>query len=113
MSDSGRDPLLPPGADEDESRRVFLRRLARGMAYSAPIISSFAAPPAAAAQTSGTMMLTICDYFPVLCRWLGGNQSTTFTLNQAQPGGAAAPPSPQLPEAPWSAPPPWSPDAKK
>jgi hypothetical protein len=95
------------GADA-QSRREFLLRIAKGVTYSAPVIYSFAAPSAATAQTSGAPMMTICDYFPALCRWLGGNETSTFTV---APGlsdpGAAAPPTPGLPTAPWSKPPPW------
>jgi hypothetical protein len=99
-----------PGGDaatDRESRRAFLARVARGVTYSAPVIYTFAAPPAATAQTSGPpMMMTLCDYFPILCRWLGGNETSTFTIDPSTtPPGQT--PSIELPTAPWSAPPPW------
>jgi hypothetical protein len=105
--DEGRTPS-DDGAEERESRRAFLGRIARGVTYTAPVIYTFAAPPAATAQTSGPpMMMTLCDYFPTLCRWLGGDETTsTFTFDpSATPPGQ--PPSIQLPTAPWSAPAPW------
>ncbi len=99
---------MEPSEEQRESRRRFLARIARGATYAAPVIYTFAAPPAATAQTSGPPMMTFCDYFPVLCRWLGGNNETTdFTLdpNSTTPPGQS--PSIKLPTAPWSVPPPW------
>ncbi len=95
-----------------EPRRAFLLRIARGVTYTAPIIYTLAAPPVASAQASGgMMMMTLCDYFPVLCRWLGGQETTTLNANtgpSSQPSPRPNPPAPnpQLPQAPWSKPPP-------
>lgn len=114
MSDETRqDPHGPPAGADDvslEDRRAFLRRIARGVAYTSPVIATFAAPSSAVAQVSAPMMmLTLCDYFPVLCQWLGGIQQQ----NSIQaPGDVApapwttAPPTGMLPQAPWNRPPP-------
>lgn len=95
----------PQSSGGDEPRREFLRRLARGIAYTAPVIQTFAAPSAASAQaTSGMMMQpTLCDWFPALCMLLG--------FSSAGDSGASAVSAPtgssELPTAPWSAPAPW------
>lgn len=96
-------------ADARESRRAFLARIARGVTYTAPVIYTFAAPPAATAQTSGEpMMMTICDYFPILCRWFGWNtDAASFSVDPSNPTAPGAAPNVELPTAPWSAPPPW------
>lgn len=94
-----------PGHPED--RREFLRRIARGVVWSAPVISTLAAPSSAVAQVSnpGMMMWTICDWFPVLCSWLGGAEATSG--QQSTPSSPVREaPSVDLPEAPWSRPPP-------
>lgn len=104
-----------PGTSErgkDPARRDFLRRLARGVTWSAPVISTLAAPSSALAQASpmGMPMMTLCDYFPVLCMFLGLDAGAGGAVPQA-PGSESpwvAPPTPPLPEAPWSAPPPGS-----
>ena len=53
------------------------------------------------------MMMTICDYFPILCRWFGYGETTTFTVDPTQATPPGAVPNVELPTAPWSAPPPW------
>lgn len=102
MPDSGGHLARP------EDRRTFLRRIARGVAWSAPVISTLAAPSSAVAQVSdpGMMMWTICDWFPVLCRWLGGSEASSGAEQAPAPSPVREPPSVDLPEAPWSKPPP-------
>ena len=107
MNDDGTlDPAHPTGPEEQESRRAFLRRLAKRATYAAPVIYSFAAPTAATAQVSPGMMMTLCDYFPIICRLFGGDQATRTEGLESSPAQPRTPPSPPLREPPWSRPPP-------
>ena len=90
MADSDR----PQDTNSPESvtRRQMLKRIARGAVYSSPVIKTLAAPDPAAAQavsSPGGMMMTFCDYFPILCRIFMG-----FGIGQREgPGGMTPPPS--------------------
>ena len=96
---------------ESVTRREMLKRIARGAVYSTPVISTLAAPDPAAAQavsSPGMMMMTFCDYFPILCRifmGLGFSQSAG-QMNMLPSSGMLTPESGISRPAPWDRPPP-------
>ena len=112
MSDEGQNG--PDTTNPDSvTRRELLLRIARGAVYSTPVVKTLAAPDPAAAQavsSPGGMMMTFCDYFPILCRifmGFGNSQAedaqgfTNTRMGQPAERGISRP-------APWDRPSPGS-----
>lgn len=97
----------------DQERRKLIKAILKGTVYAAPIITSMAAPTGLLGQGPSGMMMTICDYIPVLC-WIFGDASGGASPQQQRQGPAGpgtpppgqAPPTQPLPPSPGQANPP-------
>ena len=96
-------------------RREFLKKLAKGTVYAAPVVKTLAAPdPAASQEPSGKMgpRPAICDLWDWWWELRGvvpAPPCPWWTDAQTAPGPfldqVAPPPSNPLPQAPWAQPP--------
>ena len=105
---SGDPDVQPVDGLSDPSRRDLIKVIAKGAVYSSPVITTLLAPTRAQAQISGMMsMMTICDWWPILCMWLGGSVAS---LEEATtpPGTNVVGPPASTP--PWAKGPPGSRD---
>jgi len=90
--------MSPPNQD----RRRVIKAIVKGMVYSAPFVVSMAAPAGLMGQGPSGMMMTFCDYFPVLCMIFGGAEAggTGGARMQAAPTPPPATPTPPPPTPP-------------
>jgi hypothetical protein len=94
----------------DPERRRLIKAVVKGLIYTAPIITSMAAPQGLMGQGPSGMMM-FCDYFPVLCMIFGGGApapgaSPQRTAPGAPPPGTPTPPPPTPPPPSQINPPP-------
>lgn len=80
----------------DEDRRRVIKMLAKGVVYSAPVVTSLAAPVRLLAQgPSGMMMSRFCRLFPWICMIFGWNDPAQGPGPPPGPGqGSPFPPPP-------------------
>jgi hypothetical protein len=95
--------MSPPNQD----RRRVIKAIVKGVVYSAPLVTSMAAPAGLMGQGPSGMMMTFCDYFPVLCMIFGGSQATT--PGAPAPGGQGGGATPGTPPPATPTPPPPTP----
>jgi hypothetical protein len=93
--------MSPPNQD----RRRVIKAIIKGVVYSAPLVTSMAAPAGLMGQGPSGMMMTFCDYFPVLCMIFGGSQASQRAPAPGGPGGAAPGTPPATPTPPPPTPP--------
>ena len=90
----------------NQDRRRVIKAIVKGVVYSAPLITSMAAPAGLMGQGPSGMMMTFCDYFPVLCMIFGGSQASS--PGAPAPGGQGGA-TPTTPPATPTPPPPTPP----
>jgi hypothetical protein len=80
-------------------RRRLIKAIVKGMVYTAPVITSMAAPAGLMGQGPSAMMM-FCDYFPVLCMIFGGGAEAPSTPRMAPTTPTPPPPTPPAPTPP-------------
>jgi hypothetical protein len=90
----------------NQDRRRVIKAIVKGVVYSAPLVTSMAAPAGLMGQGPSGMMMMFCDYFPTLCMIFGGASASTSQPAPGAPGGGATPAQPSPTPPPPTPPPP-------